>query len=261
MQQFGDVSVDIGADYVAEVEIHRPPDNFFDVKLIRSLAEAYTALDADAVLPGHRAVLGGQALLRRRRLHRREPGRSPARGGGGQPVPGGGPPVSGRDAGGRRRAGRGRRGRARAGLLGGLPGGGARSPLRRQLRPARLPPRLRARPSPCRPSSATSGRWSCSTRAGAYLARRPSASGCVTGWPRCQRSGCAARSSPSEIAISGPLAIRSIRQTMRGHLADAVAAATDREDAEQIRLRRHRRLQRGNPGHGGTAHSRSSAGR
>ena len=47
MQQFGDVSVDIGADYVAVVEIHRPPDNFFDVKLIRSLAEAYAVLDAD----------------------------------------------------------------------------------------------------------------------------------------------------------------------------------------------------------------------
>src|SRR5436305_14973112 len=47
MQQFGEVSVDIGADQVAEVEIHRPPDNFFDVKLIRSLAEAYAVLDAE----------------------------------------------------------------------------------------------------------------------------------------------------------------------------------------------------------------------
>ncbi len=54
MQQFGDVSVDIGADYVAEVEIHRPPDNFFDMKLIRSLAEAYDALDAD---PSCRAIV------------------------------------------------------------------------------------------------------------------------------------------------------------------------------------------------------------
>jgi enoyl-CoA hydratase/carnithine racemase len=41
----------------------------------------------------------------------------------------------------------------------------------------------------------------------------------------------------AEIATSGPLAIRSIRQTMRGHLAEAVSAATDREDAEQVRLR------------------------
>jgi 2-(1,2-epoxy-1,2-dihydrophenyl)acetyl-CoA isomerase len=47
----------------------------------------------------------------------------------------------------------------------------------------------------------------------------------------------AARLLAGEIAASGPLAIRSIRQTMRGHLAADVAKATDREDAEQIRLR------------------------
>ena len=39
-----------------------------------------------------------------------------------------------------------------------------------------------------------------------------------------------------EIAISGPLAVDSIRQTMRGDLPDAVRAATDREKAEQDRL-------------------------
>src|ERR1700736_4670536 len=48
MQQFGDVSVDVGEDYVAEGEMHRPPANFFDTKLIRSLAEAYPVLDEDA---------------------------------------------------------------------------------------------------------------------------------------------------------------------------------------------------------------------
>jgi 2-(1,2-epoxy-1,2-dihydrophenyl)acetyl-CoA isomerase len=47
----------------------------------------------------------------------------------------------------------------------------------------------------------------------------------------------AAREFAREIASSGPLAVRSIRQTMRGQLGDAVAAATEREDAEQIRLR------------------------
>jgi len=40
-----------------------------------------------------------------------------------------------------------------------------------------------------------------------------------------------------EIAASAPLAVRSIRETMRGHLADAIAAATERELAEQDRLR------------------------
>jgi enoyl-CoA hydratase/carnithine racemase len=45
--KYGDVSVAI-KDYVAQVEIHRPPHNFFDVQLIRDLAEAFNALDADA---------------------------------------------------------------------------------------------------------------------------------------------------------------------------------------------------------------------
>ncbi len=40
-----------------------------------------------------------------------------------------------------------------------------------------------------------------------------------------------------EIAISAPLAVESIRETMRGHLPAAIRVATDREKAEQDRLR------------------------
>ena len=47
-----------------------------------------------------------------------------------------------------------------------------------------------------------------------------------------------ARAWAADIAISAPLAVESIRQTMRGHLAAQVRAATDREKAEQDRLRR-----------------------
>ncbi len=47
-----------------------------------------------------------------------------------------------------------------------------------------------------------------------------------------------ARAWAAEIAISAPLAVESIRQTLRGHLAAAVRAATDHEKAEQDRLRR-----------------------
>jgi enoyl-CoA hydratase/carnithine racemase len=45
--RYGDVSVS-AKDYVAQIEIHRPPHNFFDVQLIRDLAEAFNALDADS---------------------------------------------------------------------------------------------------------------------------------------------------------------------------------------------------------------------
>jgi enoyl-CoA hydratase/carnithine racemase len=53
-QTFGDVTVSTGDDHVAVVEIHRPPNNFFDVELIRSLAAAYEAVDGR---PECRAVL------------------------------------------------------------------------------------------------------------------------------------------------------------------------------------------------------------
>jgi len=46
--RIGDVSVELSTDGVATVEIHRPPANFFDVALIRSLADAYDGLSAGA---------------------------------------------------------------------------------------------------------------------------------------------------------------------------------------------------------------------
>ncbi len=44
---FGDVSVQVADDFVATVELHRPPNNYFDIALIRSLADALESLDAD----------------------------------------------------------------------------------------------------------------------------------------------------------------------------------------------------------------------
>jgi 2-(1,2-epoxy-1,2-dihydrophenyl)acetyl-CoA isomerase len=48
----------------------------------------------------------------------------------------------------------------------------------------------------------------------------------------------AAHELAAEIATSAPLAVRSIRQTMRGDLAGKVRAATDHEGTEQDRLRK-----------------------
>jgi enoyl-CoA hydratase/carnithine racemase len=45
----GDVTVTLGEDFVATVEIHRPPNNFFDADLIRALADAFEALDVGQV--------------------------------------------------------------------------------------------------------------------------------------------------------------------------------------------------------------------
>lgn len=54
-EQYGDVGVAVDSDtFVATVEVRRAPNNFFDVGLIRSIAEAYEDLDAD---PRCRAVV------------------------------------------------------------------------------------------------------------------------------------------------------------------------------------------------------------
>lgn len=51
---YGDVTVDVRGDGVAVVEIHRPPNNHFDVELIRRLSEAYAAIDDE---PACRAIV------------------------------------------------------------------------------------------------------------------------------------------------------------------------------------------------------------
>ncbi|HET6910415.1 MAG TPA: enoyl-CoA hydratase/isomerase family protein [Mycobacteriales bacterium] len=47
MAEHEDVTVEIGDDHVALVEMHRPPENYFDVELIRALADAFEALADD----------------------------------------------------------------------------------------------------------------------------------------------------------------------------------------------------------------------
>jgi enoyl-CoA hydratase/carnithine racemase len=43
----GDITVSLDDDFVATVEIHRPPNNFFDLVLIRDIANAYEILAAE----------------------------------------------------------------------------------------------------------------------------------------------------------------------------------------------------------------------
>lgn len=46
MDRYGDVTVATTGDHVATVTIDRPPDNYFDTELIGSIADAYEALEA-----------------------------------------------------------------------------------------------------------------------------------------------------------------------------------------------------------------------
>ncbi len=47
MEEFGDVTVEVGDDRVATVEMHRPPSNFFDTPLIRNISDAYRWVDEE----------------------------------------------------------------------------------------------------------------------------------------------------------------------------------------------------------------------
>jgi 2-(1,2-epoxy-1,2-dihydrophenyl)acetyl-CoA isomerase len=235
-QQFGDVSVQVGDDFVAEVEIHRPPSNFFDVQLIRNLADAYTALDADASC---RAVLlasegkhfcAGADFSAQSRA---------------EALPEEGAASLYREA---VRLFRGQK-PVVAAVQGAAVGGGLGLACSADFRVAAPEARFSANFAQLGFHQGFGLSVTLPAIVGQqralellYIGRR------ITGEEAHSIGLCdrlvplpelraRARELAAEIATSGPLAVLSIRQTMRGHLADAVAVATDREDAEQIRLR------------------------
>src|SRR5258708_37699260 len=67
--RFGDVSVSVN-DYVALVEIHRPPHNFFDDQLIRDLADAFEGLDGDPACRASVLASEGKAFCAGADFHR-----------------------------------------------------------------------------------------------------------------------------------------------------------------------------------------------
>jgi enoyl-CoA hydratase/carnithine racemase len=235
-QQFGDVSVDVGPDFVAEVEIHRPPANFFDVRLIRNIADAYEALDDE---PACRVILlcsegkhfcagadfnaesdaealpaeGAASLYREAvRLFRCQT------------------PVV-------------------ACVQGAAIGGGLGLACSADFRVGAPEARFAANFARLGFHHGFGLTVTLPAVVGGQRALELMYTGRRLAGEEAHRIGlcdrlaplpevrAAARSMAAEIAGSAPLALRSIRQTMRGHLADAVASATDREDAEQIRLR------------------------
>src|SRR5262249_9324620 len=54
LDDLSDVTVAVDDAHVATVEIHRPPDNYFDAALIKELGDAYETIDAD---PSCRVIL------------------------------------------------------------------------------------------------------------------------------------------------------------------------------------------------------------
>ena len=234
---FDDVSVSVDpSNFVATVEIHRPPNNFFDVGLIRSLAEAYETLDGDVAAcraivlcaegkhfcagadftgrssgPGVVGDLYGEAL---RLFKAKTPVVAAVAG---AAVGGGLGLACSADF---RVASPGSRLTANFSRLGFHHGFGLTATLPRIVGPQRASELLYT-------GRRIDGRAAAAIGLVDVLVEEDS--------PDAIRS--AAVGLAAEIASAAPLAVRSIRETMRAGLADAVAAATAREDQEQTWLR------------------------
>ena len=231
----GDVSVEAADDFVATVEIHRPPDNHIDIALIAALADAYEELDRD---PACRAIVlcsegkhfcagvaFGQASedASRGQLQGGDFYREAVR------LFAAATPVV-------------------AAVQGASVGGGLGLALSADFRVAGPESRF----------------WANFARLGfhhgfgmtvtlpalvgqqaaldlLYTGRRVRGEearslGLCDRLVPAERIRSEAHALAAEIAASAPLAVRSIRRTLRGDLADRVRAATEREQAEQVRL-------------------------
>ena len=239
---FGDVRVQLGEEYVATVEICRGPNNFFDITLIASLCEAFEALDAD---PACRAIVlcaEGKHFCA------------------GANFAGGSPGLEGE-------SGRhlydeavrlfSTRTPAVAAVQGAAVGGGLGLALMPDFRVASSESRFSANFARLGfhhgfGLSVTLPDLVGQQRAMEllYTGRRVPgdealAMGLCDRLVASDRIRDEAMSLATEIAISGPLAIDSIRETLRGGLAARIRTATDREKAEQDRLQETEDFQEG----------------
>jgi 2-(1,2-epoxy-1,2-dihydrophenyl)acetyl-CoA isomerase len=267
----GDVAVEVSPGYVATVELRRPPDNFFDVAMIRALAEAYQALDDD---PACRVIVlcaAGKHFCAGANLGGEDRAPNGAQGAGG--VAGGAAAAadaaSGHPA---EPAGPSSRPASPLGVVSELYAEAvrlfeARTPVIAAVQGAAIGGGLGLACSADFRIAAPEARFAANfARLGfhqgfgltvtlpAIVGGQRSLEMLYTGrrvrGEEAARIGLADKLVPAdqlrpaayelaaEIAASAPLAVRSIRETMRGHLAAQVRAATEREGAEQNRLRK-----------------------
>jgi enoyl-CoA hydratase/carnithine racemase len=235
-REYGDVTLELDEERVATLEIHRPPNNFFDLTLIASLAEALEELDGD---PACRAIVlcsEGKHFCA------------------GANFGGGAAGAGAQDASGRHLYDEAVRlfqthKPIVAAIQGAAIGGGLGLALMTDFRVAAAEARFSANFARLGfhhgfALSVTLPDVVGSQRALdlLYTGRR------VTGEEALSMGLCdrlvplenvraEAQAFAAEIAVSAPLAVESIRATMRGGLAERVRAATDWEKIEQDRLR------------------------
>ena len=231
--RFGDVVVELGDDFVALAEIRRAPNNFFDQAAISSLADAFEALDAE---PGCRAAVlasEGKHFCAGANFAATE---QPGLGAVGAHL---------YDEAVRLFA---TRTPVVAAIQGAAIGGGLGLALWADFRVAAPDARFSANFARLGfhhgfGLSVTLPRVVGQQRALELLytgeridGERALAIGLCDRLVPLDKLRGAARAFAAEIAASGPLAVSSIRETLRGGLAEEIRAATKRERAEQERL-------------------------
>jgi enoyl-CoA hydratase/carnithine racemase len=232
---WGDVAVELGDDSVALAEIRRPPNNFFDRALVGWLADAFEALDAE---PGCRAVVltsEGKHFCAGANFHSRE---SPL------------DESSGRhlyDEAVRLFA---TRTPCVAAVQGAAVGGGLGLSLMADFRVTAPEARFSANFARLGLHHGFGLSITLPRAVGQQLALELLYTGRRIDGETAHRIGLCDRLVPlaevrseahalaAEIAASAPLAIDSIRETMRGNLAEEVRRATERERREQDRLQK-----------------------
>jgi enoyl-CoA hydratase/carnithine racemase len=235
--EFGDVTVKVGEDFVADVQIHRPPNNYFDVALIRSLADAYQALDADDACRAIVLSSEGKHFCAGANFSSRPAGPEPGLGDGGvdqlytqaarlfdsrTPVV--------------------------AAIQGAAIGGGLGVACSADFRVAGPEARFAANfaqlgfhqgfalTATLPPIVGQQRSWEMLYTGRRVSAEEAAAIGLCDRLVAAEELTAAAHAFAAEIATAAPLAVASIRQTMRGDLADRVRAATVVEAAEQAKL-------------------------
>ena len=233
--RYGDVTVAVSDDFVATVTLRRPPDNFFDTALIASIADAYEALDGD---PRCRCIVlaaDGKNFCAGASLGRRstEPEATPARHLYDEAVRifAARTPVV-------------------AAVRGAAVGGGLGLAMSADFRVGSPETRCTANFARLGFHHGFGLTVTLPLAVGHQRATELLYTGVRLNGEQALGIGLLDRVVPAaelddeahrlaaDIAASAPLAVRSIRETMRAGLADRVRAATDREKAEQDRLNR-----------------------
>jgi enoyl-CoA hydratase/carnithine racemase len=231
-RRYGDVEVTVGEDFVAQAEILRPPNNFFDRDLILSLADVMEAADADDRCRVVLLCSAGKHFCAGANLNR-----------GAAEVP----PTHLYDEAVRLFA---TRTPVVAAVQGAAIGGGLGLALMADFRVAAPEARFAANFARLGFHHGFGLTVTLPNVVGQQRALELLYTGRRVAGEEALAIGLCDRLVPidelrraalelaREIAISAPLAVESIRQTMRGGLALQIRQATDREKAEQDRLRK-----------------------